>query len=299
MHLFKAKTIFGGDNAKLKLSVETLILESCRLLVSDGALILVPHSSACGMLVVKLWAFPWHCIQVKLECAGGGRETQQTGLSRAAAAASLKVSLLGIEKVKIHHHFSWKEIFVSCGIKKKIFVLLGFCPKPMNQNKLKRATFCQFDLLSCKYSKWEWSTFWSLRLSEKSRHQAGLRCFATDRDKPRDFISFLPEPAKLVSPFALGQEGLCGAARWPPETTILQMIQQNSRLKSKKNVVKVTLLTWRAEEMKPMWLMNLFCFYVGLWLTKFMTNFYVGTFFLIKYTSKAKIEDVFFFLLFC
>lgn len=210
-------------------------------------------------VVCWLWnCKPFHdtCIQVKLECAGGGRETQQTGLSRAAAAASLKVSLLGIEKVKIHHHFSWKELSVSCGIKKKDLSprrFLSNSRQPMNQNKLKRATFCQFDLrLSCKYSKREWSTFWSLRLLEKSRHQAGLRCFATDRDKPRDFISFLPEPAKLVSPFALGQEGLCGAARWPPETTIIQMIQQNSRLKSKINVVKLTLLTWRAEEINEL-----------------------------------------------
>lgn len=38
----------------------------------------------------------------------------------------------------------------------------------------------------------------------KSRHQAGLCSVATDRGKPRDFISFLPEPAKLVPPFALG-----------------------------------------------------------------------------------------------
>lgn len=50
-------------------------------------------------------------------------------------------------------------------------------------------------------------------LVEKLRHQVGLCCVATDRDKPRDFISFLPEPAKLVPPFALGKEGLCGAAR--------------------------------------------------------------------------------------
>lgn len=70
------------------------------------------------------------------------------------------------------------------------------------------------------------------------------------------------------------------------------MIQQNSRLKSKKkNVVKGTLLTRRAEEMKPMWLMNLFCFGSP----AKSTNFYVGTFFLIKYTSKDKIEDDFFF----
>lgn len=73
------------------------------------------------------------------------------------------------------------------------------------------------------------------------------------------------------------------------------MIQQNSRLKSKKkkNVVKVTLLTRRAEEMKPMWLMNLFCFGSP----AKSTNFYVGTFFLIKYTSKDKIEEDFFLII--
>lgn len=209
------------------------------------------------MLVVKLWFSLWHFIQVKLEFAGGGRELQQTGLSR---AAEVKIYYyLSLEK----HYFMGKKYLYSflllpnsahfrknylirLWIKWVIPVITGtFCV----QNKLfycflfqnERIIKTRFILSDC-FFKFSVANIQCGNLAdfenwEGLRHQTGLCYFAGDRNKPRDIISFLTEPAKLVPHFALGKEGLCGAARWPPEmneTTIIQMIRQKSCFEGQK-----------------------------------------------------------------
>lgn len=61
----------------------SLLLATCKLYLIKNMLLW--FSLALSTFVVKQWAFAWHLIQVKQECAGGGREPEVTGLHREAA----------------------------------------------------------------------------------------------------------------------------------------------------------------------------------------------------------------------